>query len=289
MSSLSRVTYFLDRLIVVTLKALIVALLIAYGGNILVSRMHGFLLGSYQIAHVYTFDRIAFTCGETALTAENGSLITAERGGEENYAVLEGDIRVEWPENIRKWDHVPPQAIRRLRMSLNAGDLRRMIERNRETLRELLEYESDAIYLRQRAEEKAFEIGTDRFRPLLFPQLEFFWPPPEGALDLAILEDGEGAEKFWTLRTGPCRSSEPPSAIWDYVSDLSMTLFLFSPLLIAVLVAAGALACVAHAAVWAGSLIREPALFADAPFKNSVLALVVLLTAGALVSVILFV
>ena len=279
MNTLNRVTHLLDRIIAVALKILIVALVLGYGGVIFFAGLAGYRTGHYRMAEVYTFDHIAFSCGETTLEVEKGSLVTARRAGEVNYAILMGDIRAEWPPRIQQWSQVPPATFHQLRLSFNPDDLHRLLEENRTSLRQLLKYETDANYLREQAAE-SFDWAADRFQPLLLPQVDFFRPPPVGTMDLAILDEGLG----WTLITGKMdRVGESWAAVSRSGGNIARTLLSGCALLIVLVVASACLGNIAHVVVWVRSLVRGPARFAEAPGRHLLSGVVVLLVAGALI------
>lgn len=281
MDSLTRVKHLLDALSLTTMKTLVVALLVAYGGLIFFSGLAGFQSGSYRITEVYQADGVRFACGEASLEVESGTIVTAQRGGEGNYAVLSGDIRMEWPPAMRTWSPTPPPRVHTLRVSLNPADLARMIDGNRDHLQELLTYESDAIRLKEKAH-KSFEYGADRLQPLLLPQLEFFRTPPAGTLDLVILDEDLG----WTLTAGPMpRVTGWRASVSRHGRLLCHTLVALCSFLVVLLLAAAVLANVARAAGWARSMVKTPSHFAEAPLRNLFAVFVILLTVCAAVPV----
>ncbi|MBT4501805.1 MAG: hypothetical protein HOC74_29005 [Gemmatimonadetes bacterium] len=279
METLNNTTRLLDRIALGALRILVVVAILAYGGVAFFAELGGFRVGNYRIAEAYTFDRISFICGETVFEAENGSLVTAMRDGEENYAVLIGDIRMDWPAAIQQWSSVPPQALRELRISFAPDDLHRLLTENRDALRKLLKYETDALDFAESARER-FDWGADRFdRRFFLPRIDFFRPPPTGTMDLAILDEGVG----WTLTTGPmARIEGARAAVADFGSAFSFVLLSACPLLGVLAVAAACLGHAARFAIWARSLGRDPARFARAPIFHLLAVVLVLLVAASL-------
>jgi hypothetical protein len=165
-----------------------------------------------------------------------------------------------------------------VRVALNPADLERIVRENRQNLRELLAYETEALRLKERAGE-LLDQGADRVRPLIFPELEFFQPVPEGEMRLTILDEGRG----WDLWSGKREGSRTsPSAVGIYGVNIAYAFLLLGSLLAAVLFASGFLGNAAQAAIWVQAAIREPGRCAESPVRNALAALVLLLTAGAL-------
>jgi hypothetical protein len=279
MEALNSTTRLLDRVALGALRALVVASILAYGGVVGFAGLQGFRAAGCQIADAYTFDRISFTCGETVLEAENGSLVTATRTGEEDYTVLRGNIRVDWPAAIQQWRSVPPQTLHGLRISFAADDLRRLLSENQGHLRKLLRYETEASALVSSARED-FDQGADRLdRGIFLPRVDFYRPPPTGVMDMVILDQGMG----WALTTGAiARPGGARAAIAESGGIVCFVLLSACPLLGVLAVAAACLGHVARSLIWAGGLVREPARFANSPVLHLLVAALVLLVAASL-------
>lgn len=283
MRNLSRIPRLFEQITLLTLKTLIVTLILGYGGLIAFSGMMGYDVGNYQIATVYTFDRIDIACGQTRFRVSNGSLTTARRMDREDYAIVVGDIEATWPEPIQRWSQAPPSAFHQMRLSLNAKDMAQLLDVNKAHMRPLLRDESDEIRLRRQARQ-LFDRGAARLRPLLLPHLDSYRPPARGVMDLAILDEKWGG--LWTLTTGPmARGPSPPSVVVTYGHWIAFSLITVSSLLLAMTVSAAALGTLAQAILWIWSVVREPGQFMEAPGTNAFITLTILLVAGALVFV----
>lgn len=287
MERLKKGITLLNRVTVVTISVLILVLLMAYGGMITANWIRGHRVGNYMVADVYTFGRLAFSCGGLVLEASEGSLTTAVRNGSRDYAVLEGDIRVEWPEPVSTWRTPPPNRVARLRMSMHPDDLDRLMTRNSGALEKLLEYEGRAMAIKELAVKKGFEWGADRSQQGALPAVEFYIPPAEDSMDLAILLDAEGKETGWTLTVGEQPPRPPSTRTSALLRGTSSQLFALSPLLAILVVASACLATLGRAAYWIGTLTRQPSRFLDGPVSQALSAVAIVATAAAVLSILL--
>lgn len=296
MNNLTKITHLMDRIVGIVAPALVFTAVLAYGSLIFCGRMRGDSINDYKIAHVYTFDRIIFSFGGDTLRVENGNLGTAVRGGEENYVAIEGDILFQWRLSRRIFPP-PQQSYHMMRLSLHASELRRVMEDNRGALRELLEGEPHAAMIKKKIKMLLdWPPPSDLLQAIFSPfRLKFYKPPRQGIVELQFLDSRRYDMVGTTLRTRPYDSydwagemAERQSArIWHYATIVPLRLFLVSAFLAVVLVAAGGLSTVAHMAHWIGSLIRGESRFMASPIRNLLFILVVLLYAGALISILL--
>ncbi len=287
MSTLPKIRAALNRLIVVAAKAVAVVLILAYGGTIFFGRVSGLRVGNYRIAQVFQFDRIAISMDDTRWIAENGSLVTARRDGEENYVAILGSIRAVWPERIRKWPASPPEELRELRISLNPADLQRWIDENREALREPLEFEVAAMQSREAAE-KIFDRPADAgLRPPLLPRLDLFRPPPLGSVDVAIPDpEWGGRPGGYELSIGPRPTREQRRSNIGFVGlSGSLLLLALAAPLAALLAASVLVAIAAQAAEWATTWARHLRGLFKLSVRDLFKALWVMLLLGSLLSI----
>lgn len=287
----------MDRIVAIVAPALVFTAVLAYGSLIFFRWMGGSSIDFYKIAHVYTFDRIMFNSGKDTLRVENGSLATAVRGGEENYVAIEGDIQIQWSGPPRRRASMPPQSYHKMRLSLHSSDLHRMIEDNRGALREIPVDDPHTATLKRRTKVLFdWPPPSDRFQAIfhLF-QLKFYTPPRQGVIELHILDSKQYDVLGTTLSPGPPPNwvremiGKRPSMIWIHATISSYILFVTCSLLCVVLVAAGGLSMTAHMVCWIGSLIQGELRFAETPIRNLLFVVVILLYAGALISIILFI
>lgn len=278
--SLERIVQIFHRILIASVEALLLTLLMAYGGMLYFSYAQGFHSGSYRITRTFTYETLEWVCGPARFSVTDGVLVIAERGDVENYVAMEGTIRAEWPERIRNWSHVPPDTVGRLRISVNPADLERIIGENQ--LRELLPYETKDMQIRSQVG-KLFEKG--QYQAGLLPLIETYRPAPLGGMSLAILDDKWGPDMGgWTLTTGTPFPRTEPSWFLRFRS-LPFRLLALAPLLIVIGVAVGFLACVAQALSWLFSMVRSPGSFGEAPLRHTATGLLALLTSASLISV----
>lgn len=279
--SLERIVQIFHRILITSVKALILTLLMAYGGMLYYSYAYGFHSGSYTVTRTFTYEALEWVCGPTRFSATDGVLVIAEREGVENYVAIEGAIRAEWPERIRNWSHVPPDTLGRLRISVNPADLKRIIGENQ--LQELLPYETRDMQIRSHVG-KLF--GKGQYKAGLLPLIETYRPAPVGGMSLAILDDKWRPDMGgWTLTTGTPFPRTEPSWLVRKTRSLPFQLLALAPLLIVIGVAVGFLACVAQALSWVLSLVQSPGGFREAPLRHTAAGLLALLTSASLISV----
>jgi hypothetical protein len=227
----SHLVRLLNTFITIACKIIIVAVVLLTGAIIFSVRMAGTDVYRYpELRVIYAFDNLDFSLDRVHFTAKDGHIVTVARAGEENEVAIFGKGQISWYREPRL------KTFTKVLISLNTEDLRQIIAANREHLKGLLTYESDAFDIRRKTWDFLMAKHRDRFSILGLSGLTFTFlrlpPPNEITFDLYDRDQDLG-----DYMSNYERANQPLSAWEGIVGNVFSILFLVTELSVLLLIA----------------------------------------------------